>query len=57
MAVPPNPTRPAAPKTQLMTKGQWSSTAAMGNYLHDDDEGKQDAQMKRMKRRTKYSKG
>ena len=28
-----------------------------GNYLHDDDEGKQDAQMKRMKRRAKYSKG
>ena len=44
-------------ETQLMTKGQWSSTAAMGNYLHDDDEGKQDAQMKRMKRRAKYSKG
>jgi hypothetical protein len=41
----------------LMTKGQRSSTAAMGNYLHDDDEGKQDAQMKRMKRRAKYSKG
>jgi hypothetical protein len=30
---------------------QGSTTAAMGNYLHDDDEGKQDAQMKRMKRR------
>lgn len=30
-------------ETQLMTKGQWSSTAAMGNYLHDDDEGKQEA--------------
>ena len=44
-------------ETQLMTKGQWSSTAAMGNYLHDDDEGKQDAQMKRKKRRAKYSKG
>ena len=44
-------------ETQLMTKGQWSSTAAMGNYLHDDDQGKQDAQMKRMKRRAKYSKG
>ena len=26
---------------QLMEKGQWSSTAAMGNHLHDDDEGKQ----------------
>src|SRR6266446_1210904 len=39
---------------QLMDKGQWSSMAAMaamGNYLHDDDEGKQDAQMKRIKRR------
>jgi hypothetical protein len=23
---------------QLMDKGQWSSMAAMGNYLHDDDE-------------------
>jgi hypothetical protein len=40
-------------ETQLMTKGQRSSTAAMGNYRHDDDEGKQDAQMKRMKRRAK----
>jgi hypothetical protein len=36
--------------TQLMNKGQWSSMAAMANYLHDD-EGKQDAQMKRIKRR------
>jgi hypothetical protein len=44
-------------ETQLMTKGQWCSTPAMGNYLHDDDEGKQDAQMKRMKRRAKYGKG
>jgi hypothetical protein len=35
--------------TQLMNKGQWSM-AAMANYLHDD-EGKQDAQMKRIKRR------
>ena len=30
--------------TQLMQKGQWSSTAAMAHYLHDDDEAKQDAQ-------------
>jgi len=35
-----------------MQKGQWSSTAAMAHYLHDDDdEGKQDAQLKRIKRR------
>jgi len=34
-----------------MDTGQWSSMAAMGNYLHDDDEGKQDGQMKRIKRR------
>ena len=26
--------------TQLMQKGQWSSTAAMAHYLHDDDEAK-----------------
>jgi hypothetical protein len=45
-----------APKRRSMIKGQWCSTAAMVNYLHDD-EGKQDAQMKRMKRRAKYSKG
>jgi hypothetical protein len=30
---------------ELMEKGQWSSTAAMGNYLHDDDEGKQEVVM------------
>ena len=41
---------------QLMDKGQWSSMAAMGNYLHDDDEGKQEAQMKRIKRRAKSAK-
>ena len=34
-----------------MKKGQWSSTAAMAHYLHHDDEAKQDAQMKRIKRR------
>ncbi|CKY88011.1 Uncharacterised protein [Mycobacterium tuberculosis] len=39
-----------------MQKGQWSSTAAMANYLHDDDEAKQDAQMKRIKRRAKVAK-
>jgi hypothetical protein len=36
-----------------MQKGQWSSTAAMAHYLHDDDEAKQDAQLKRIKRRAK----
>jgi hypothetical protein len=31
---------------QLLDKSQWSSTAAMTNYLHDDDDaGKQDAQL------------
>lgn len=40
---------------QLMEKGQWSSVAAMANYLHDDDEGKQDAQMKRIKRRARQA--
>ena len=40
-------------ETQLMQKGQWSSTAAMAHYLHDDDEAKQDAQIKRIKRRKK----
>jgi len=40
---------------QLMDKGQWSSVAAMANYLHDDDEAKQDAQMKRIKRRAKQA--
>jgi hypothetical protein len=34
-----------------MKKGQWSSLAAMANYLHHDGEGKQDAQIKRIKRR------
>jgi hypothetical protein len=43
-------------ETQLMQKGQWSSTAAMAHYLHDDDEAKQDAQMKRIKRRAKLAK-
>ncbi|MDH2385470.1 hypothetical protein [Bradyrhizobium sp. CER78] len=44
-------------ETQLMQKGQWSSTAAMAHYLHDDDEAKQDAQMKRIKRRARQAKG
>jgi hypothetical protein len=43
-------------ETQLMQKGQWSSTAAMAHYLHDDDEAKQDAQMKRIKWRAKLAK-
>jgi hypothetical protein len=37
-------------------QGQWSSTAAMGNYLHDDEEGKQEAQIKRIKQRAKSAK-
>ena len=40
-------------ETQLMKKGQWSSTKAMPRYLHDDDEAKRDAQIKRIKRRAK----
>jgi hypothetical protein len=40
---------------QLMEKGQWSSVTAMANYLHDD-EGKQEAQIKRIKRRKRVSK-
>jgi hypothetical protein len=43
-------------ETQLMQKGQWSSTAAMAHYLHDDDEAKQEAQMKRIKRRARQGK-
>ena len=43
-------------ETQLMKKGQWSSTKAMPRYLHDDDEAKRDAQIKRIKRRAKRSK-
>src|ERR1700757_1097780 len=42
-------------ETQLMKKGQWSSTAAMAHYLHHDDEAKQDAQMKRIKRRARQA--
>jgi hypothetical protein len=39
-----------------MEKGQWSSVTAMANYLHDDDEAKQDAQIKRIKRRKQTTK-
>jgi hypothetical protein len=42
-------------ESQLMQKGQWSSTAAMAHYLHDDDEAKQDAQMKRIRRRARQT--
>jgi hypothetical protein len=38
-----------------MDKGQWSSVAAMAKYLHDD-EGKQQAQIKRIKRRKQAAK-
>ncbi|WP_235884631.1 hypothetical protein [Bradyrhizobium frederickii] len=38
-------------ETQLMKKGQWSSTKAMAHYHHHDDEAKQDAQIKRIRRR------
>ena len=47
---------PGLATLQLMEKGQWSSVAAMANYLHDDDEGKQEAQIKRIKRRKRASK-
>jgi hypothetical protein len=43
-------------ETQLMKKGQWSSTKAMAHYLHHDDEAKQDAQIKRIKRREQAAK-
>ena len=41
---------------QLMEKGQWSSPKAMPHYLHGNDEAKQNAQIKRIKRRAKRSK-
>jgi hypothetical protein len=41
---------------QLQEKGQWSSPKAMAHYLHRDDEAKQDAQLKRIKRRAKRGK-
>ena len=31
---------------ELMKKGQWSSTKAMGNYLHGNDAGKRKVQLK-----------
>jgi hypothetical protein len=40
-------------ETQLKQKGQWSSKAAMGHYLHGDDQAKQEAQEKRLKLRAK----
>jgi hypothetical protein len=43
-------------ETQLKQKGQWSSKAAMGHYLHDDDQAKQEAQEKRLKLRAKRAK-
>jgi hypothetical protein len=38
---------------QLRQKGQWTTNAAMGRYLHRDDQGKQEAQEKRLKLRAK----
>jgi hypothetical protein len=43
-------------ETQLMKKGQWSSTKAMAHYLHRGDEAKHDAQTKRVKRREQAAK-
>jgi len=37
---------------ELMKKGQWSSTKAMGNYLHGNDAGKRKAQLKRIAKRS-----
>ena len=34
-----------------MKKGQWSSTKAMGNYLHGNDAGKRKVQLKRIAKR------
>ena len=36
---------------ELMKKGQWSSTKAMGNYLHGNDAGKRKAQLNRIAKR------
>ncbi|WFU36241.1 hypothetical protein QA635_18255 [Bradyrhizobium brasilense] len=38
-------------RTRLMKNGQWSSTKAMAHDLHHDDEAKQHAQIKPIKRR------
>jgi hypothetical protein len=43
-------------ETRLMKKGEWSSTKAMAHFLHYDDEAKQDAQIKRIKRRKQAAK-
>jgi hypothetical protein len=40
-----------ATELELMKKGQWSSTKAMGNYLHGNDAGKRKAQLKRIAKR------
>jgi hypothetical protein len=40
-------------QAELMHKGQWSSTKAMKNYLHGNDELRQQAQQKRLARRAK----
>jgi hypothetical protein len=40
-------------ETQLKHRGQWTTKAAMGRYLHRDDQGKQEAQEKRIKLRAK----
>jgi hypothetical protein len=40
-------------ETQLKHRGQWKTKAAMGRYLHRDDQGKQEAQEKRIKLRAK----
>ena len=37
---------------ELMKKGQWSSTKAMGNYLHSNDAGKRKVQLKRIAKRS-----
>jgi hypothetical protein len=36
---------------ELTKKGQWSSTRAMGNYLHSNDAGKRNVQLKRIAKR------
>jgi hypothetical protein len=38
---------------QLRQKGQWTSNAAMGRYLHGNDQGKQEAQEKRIELRAR----
>ena len=43
-------------ETQLKQKGQWKSPAAMARYLHRDDQGKQEAQERRLKLRAKRAK-